>query len=86
MKTSESTEEIAPEREQDFHELEDRILIKQNKPIGDGVFDVVGRGVDEDTAVVPRSTLHPRVLVDRAQVLQPSVADCYLMLAEQRNV
>lgn len=44
-------------------------------PGGEGVFDVVGCGVDEDAALVPRSALHSDVLVDVAQTLQLAVAD-----------
>ena len=45
------------------------------RPVGEGVFDVVAGGVDEDAALVPRAALHSDVLVDRAQVLQLPVAD-----------
>ena len=44
-------------------------------PIGEGVLDVVAGGVDEDAALVPGSRLDADVLVDRAQVLQLTVAD-----------
>lgn len=44
-------------------------------PRGQGVFNVVGGGVDEDSTLVPGSTLHSDVLVDVAQTLQLAVAD-----------
>ena len=44
-------------------------------PVGEGILDVVAGGVDEDAALVPGSRLDADVLVDRAQVLQLTVAD-----------
>lgn len=44
-------------------------------PRGQGVFNVVGGGVDEDSTLVPGSTLHSDVLVNVAQTLQLAVAD-----------
>ena len=44
-------------------------------PGGEGVFDVVGGGVDEHPTLVPGPALHPDVLVDVAQALQLAVAD-----------
>lgn len=44
-------------------------------PRGEGVFDVVGGGVDEDAALVPGAALHTDVLVDVAEALQLTVAD-----------
>ena len=44
-------------------------------PGGEGVFDVVGGGVDEHPALVPGAALHADVLVDVAQALQLAVAD-----------
>ena len=44
-------------------------------PVGEGVLDVVAGGVDEDATLVPGPRLDADVLVDRAQVLQLTVAD-----------
>lgn len=43
-------------------------------PSSDGIFDVVAGCVDEDPALVPRSALHPDVLVDVAKGIQLPVA------------
>lgn len=48
---------------------------KQHIPRGEGIFDVVGGGVDEDSALVPGPALHSDVLVNVAQTLQLTVAD-----------
>ncbi len=48
---------------------------KQRIPRGEGVFNVVGGGVDEDSTLIPSSTLHPDVLMNVAQTLQLTVAD-----------
>ena len=44
-------------------------------PVGEGVLDVVAGGVDEDATLVPGPRLDADVLMDRAQVLQLTVAD-----------
>lgn len=44
-------------------------------PRGEGVFNVVGGGVDEDSALVPGPALHSDVLMNVAQTLQLTVAD-----------
>lgn len=44
-------------------------------PRGQGVFNVVGGGVDEDATLVPGATLYSDVLVNVAQTLQLAVAD-----------
>lgn len=49
--------------------------LQQHIPGGEGVFDVVGGGVDEDSTLVPGSTLHPDVLMNVAQTFQLAVAD-----------
>lgn len=51
------------------------IVFKRNIPRGQGVFNVVGGGVDEDSTLIPGSTLHSDVLVNVAQTLQLAVAD-----------
>ena len=48
--------------------------------VGDGVFDVIRRGVDEDTGVVPRARLDSSVLVDEAKQFQLLVANVDGML------
>lgn len=50
-------------------------FFKQHIPRGEGVFDVVGGGVDEDSTLVPGSTLHSDVLMNVAQTLKLTVAD-----------
>ena len=47
----------------------------QYLPRGQGVFDVVGGGVNEHSALVPGPALDADVLVDVAQTLQLPVAD-----------
>lgn len=50
-------------------------FFKQHIPRGEGVFNVVGGGVDEDSSLVPGSALHSDVLMNVAQTLQLTVAD-----------
>ena len=46
-----------------------------DEPVEEGVLDVVGSGVDKNTTLIPRATLHPHVLVDLTQTLQLLGAD-----------
>lgn len=48
---------------------------QQHIPRGEGVFDVVGGGVDEDSTLVPGTTLHSDVFMNVAKTLQLTVAD-----------
>ena len=52
-----------------------QLLLKGLIPGSEGVFDVVGGGVDEDSTLVPGSALHSDVLMNVAQTLQLTVAD-----------
>ena len=57
-------------------------------PVSDGIFDVVCRCVDEHVILVPSSTLHTDVLVDRTQILQLTVTDgdsCNTHIAESNQ-
>ena len=54
-------------------------------PIGDGILNVVGGGVDEDAVVIPGSRLDSGVLMDRAECLQLPIADGDYVLGEQRH-
>ncbi len=54
-------------------------------PVGDGVLDVVGGRIDEDSGVVPSSGLYSGVLVDGAEQLQLLVADVDGVLRQQSD-
>lgn len=44
-------------------------------PSGDGIFDVVACGIDEDPALIPGPTLDANVLMNVTQSLQFAVTD-----------
>lgn len=54
--------------------IEQRVT-KQNLPRSEGIFDVVGGGVNKDSALIPGSALHSDVFMDVAETLQLTVAN-----------
>lgn len=48
---------------------------RSDLPIGEGVFDVVGGGVDEHSSVLPTGALQAHVLIHSTQAVQLAVAD-----------
>ena len=51
--------------------------------VGDRIFDVVGGRVDEDTGIIPRPGLNPRILVDGAEQLELFVTNVDGMFRQQ---
>ena len=60
--------------------------LKLHKPVREGVFDVVGGGVDEHSAFLPCARLDSNVLVNDGELLELSIADRDIVLGQKSDV
>ena len=55
-------------------------------PVDQGVFNVIRRGVDEDTRIIPSPRFHRDILLNDAQLFQFTITDDQLMFGQERKI